>query len=162
MQRSQTQSNPRGWIRVPPPFLFAAPLLLGLFVDSREPLIRLSGALGNEARWLGIALIVIGAAHALSSVALFVRSRTTLVPHGRAAVFVTRGAYRWTRNPMYLGLSLIYLGISAFCLALWPVLLLPLPILALDRRVIPMEERQLEAIFGAPYVAYRGRVHRWL
>ncbi len=63
---------------------------------------------------------------------------------------------------MYVGLTLIYLGVSALTGAVWPLLFLPLPVLVTDRRVIPMEERQLEAAFGASYLAYKARVPRWL
>lgn len=146
---------------VPPPILFALPLILGLFLASRFPLVRVSEGVGGL-RWLGVALIMVGAAHTFASAALFARSRTTLVPHRRASVLMTRGAYRWTRNPMYLGLTLIYVGVSALSAALWPLLFLPLPVLAMDRQAIPVEERQMEEAFGSDYTAYKARVRRWL
>lgn len=155
-------SQPRGWALVPPPLLFALPLVLGLGLHGRFPLLHVSAPVASAGRWLGIALLILGAAHALSSAALFARSRTTLVPHRRASAVVERGAYRWTRNPMYLGLTLVYVGISALTTALWPLLFLPLPVLVMDRRMIPMEERQMAEAFGPTYAAYRARVRRWL
>jgi protein-S-isoprenylcysteine O-methyltransferase Ste14 len=155
-------TRPRGWMLIPPPFLFAVALGVGLYLHSRFPLVQVSGTLATVLRWLGILLIVVGAGHTLSSALLFVRSRTTLVPHGRSSAFVTWGAYRWTRNPMYVGLTLICLGVAALNAALWPLLLLPLPVLVMDRQVIPTEERQMEETFGPPYLEYKTRVRRWL
>ncbi len=155
-------SHPRGWTLIPPPLLYALPLVAGLLLHARFPLVHVGGAAAAGLRLLGIALVVVGAAHTFSSAALFAWRRTTLVPHHRSAALVTRGAYRWTRNPMYLGLALIYAGVAALGGALWALLLLPLPLLVMDRRVIPMEERQLEEAFGASYAAYKARVRRWL
>lgn len=155
-------SKPRGWALIPPPLLFAFPLVAGVFLDRRLPLVHLPDPLASGLDWLGFLLIAVGAAHTLSSVAIFARSRTTIVPHHRSSAFVTAGAYRWTRNPMYVGLTLIYLGVSAVTAALWPLLFLPIPVLVMDRRIIPMEERQLEEVFGPSYTEYKARVRRWI
>lgn len=155
-------SRPTGWKVIPPPILLATPLILGLLLDRRVPLVRLSTTMATVLEWLGIALIVVGAAHTLSSVALFKRAGTTVIPHHNSSAFVTRGAYRWTRNPMYVGMTLIYLGVTAIAGALWPLIFLSPPLLVLNRQVIPMEERQLEQAFGPEYLAYKSRVRRWL
>jgi protein-S-isoprenylcysteine O-methyltransferase Ste14 len=92
----------------------------------------------------------------------FLINRTTIIPHRRASTFVQRGPYRWTRNPMYVALTLIYLGICSLTASVWPLLFLPVPLLFLNRLVIPMEERHMEEVFGAQYLAYKTRVRRWL
>lgn len=158
-----TRTNiPRGWMLVPPPLLFAVAFALGLVVQAWLPLLEAQEPYARGLRWLGIALLVVGAGLTFSSAALFARLRTTIVPHGRSSTLVTRGAYRWTRNPMYLGLSVAYLGASALSQSLWPLLFLPFVLAVLDRKVIPHEERQLAETFGADYYAYRARVGRWL
>ena len=150
------------WLRIPPPLLFAAPLVLGIIVAQRWPLLH-AGTLWMQAlHVLGVALIVIGASHALSSAAFFALRHTTIVPHHRSVSLVTSGANRWTRNPMYLGLLLVYLGVSGLFVAVWPLLLLPLPLLAINAGIIPMEERLLEDAFGTEYLEYKARVRRWL
>jgi hypothetical protein len=75
---------------------------------------------------------------------------------------VTEGPYRFSRNPMYVGLSLLYVGIALWTHALWALPLLPLVLWGLWRRVIRREERYLAAAFGADYAAYTRRVRRWL
>ena len=148
--------------RIPPPLVYVAALLLAHFLDGRWPVAELPPAWQEGARWLGLALIAAGFVHVASAVALFLRSRTTIVPHHRSAALVTRGAYRWTRNPMYVGLTLAYLGVAAVLGSVWALPLLAVPLYVIHKYVIPMEERQLDAVFGDDYRRYRARVRRWL
>lgn len=151
-----------GWLLIPPPLLFVAPLLLSQVLERFWPLLAAPPAWQAGLRWAGIALIVIGAAHAASAIALFVRSRTTIVPHHRSSALVTSGAYRWTRNPMYVGLTFAYLGVAVLLASVWALLFLALPLYVMNAHVIPMEERQLDAVFGETYARYKARVRRWL
>jgi protein-S-isoprenylcysteine O-methyltransferase Ste14 len=80
-------------------------------------------------------------------------------PVGR---LVTDGPFRYTRNPGYLGLTMLYAGIAVLRNALWAILLLPLVIYVIQREVIGREERYLERAFGDEYLAYKERVRRWL
>ena len=72
------------------------------------------------------------------------------------------GPYRFTRNPMYLGLVFITAGLALLANALWPLILLPVVIVILRRAVIDREERYLTAKFGEEYLQYKARVRRWL
>ena len=94
----------------------------------------------------------------------FRRQRTTVNPlaPGRASAVVHSGPYRFTRNPMYLGMALLLLA-----LCLWrgqPLGLLGLALFVayITRFQILPEERALLAKFGAPYAEYLRRVRRWL
>ena len=147
---------------MPPPLMFAVPLIIGILLKDRFPLVHPGESTTRWLQWLGIGLIVAGIAHTLTSVVLFVSSKTTIIPHSHATTFVRRGAYRWTRNPMYVGMTLIYVGICAITTALLALLLLPIPLLIIDRLVIPMEERHMEQVFGRDYIDYKTRVRRWL
>jgi protein-S-isoprenylcysteine O-methyltransferase Ste14 len=148
--------------RLPPPLLYVVALLVAHWLDGRWPLVELSAAWHEAARWLGLALIVAGFVHAASAITLFVRWRTTIVPHHRSSALVTRGAYRWTRNPMYVGLTLAYLGLAAVLGSGWALPWLAVPLYIIDKHVIPMEEQQLEDVFGDSYREYKTRVRRWL
>jgi protein-S-isoprenylcysteine O-methyltransferase Ste14 len=92
----------------------------------------------------------------------FRRARTSLVPVRPATALITDGPFRFTRNPLYLGLALLYLGIALWLGVLWPVVLLPALILLVQQIVILREEAYLESRFGEAYRAYRARVRRWL
>ena len=75
---------------------------------------------------------------------------------------VESGVYRFTRNPMYLGMSLLQLAIG-FAFSSPGALAMSLAsVLLIDRLVIPREEHYLEHQFGETYRRYRGRVRRWL
>ncbi len=81
---------------------------------------------------------------------------------GAASSLVSSGVYRFTRNPMYLGLSVTLLGWAVF-LSNWLALLaVPVFVLYINRFQIDPEERVLSSLFGAEYAAYKEKVRRWL
>jgi protein-S-isoprenylcysteine O-methyltransferase Ste14 len=94
----------------------------------------------------------------------FRRANTTINPHEPQATtaLVTTGVYGWTRNPMYLGLSILLLGwaIKLGTLSCWvgPLLFMPL----IQRVQILPEEHALRMRFGSDYDRYCHRVNRWL
>jgi protein-S-isoprenylcysteine O-methyltransferase Ste14 len=92
---------------------------------------------------------------------LFHRLETTTTPGEAPNNLVTTGPYRFTRNPMYLGLVLAYLGEQGMLVLAWPLLFLVLTIGYVNWFVIPVEETSLRA-FGRAYEAYRARVRRWI
>jgi protein-S-isoprenylcysteine O-methyltransferase Ste14 len=110
----------------------------------------------------GVGLFATGAVIAGWGLSIFHRARTTTVPGETSAKLVTWGPYRFTRNPMYVGLSLAYLGEAGLLKQLYPVLLLPLVIAYLNWTVIPVEEARLKEVFGDTYDRYRSSVRRWL
>jgi protein-S-isoprenylcysteine O-methyltransferase Ste14 len=90
------------------------------------------------------------------------RAGTNVDPYEPATAIVTGGPYRFTRNPIYVGFTLVYVGISAFTNALAPLMLLPAVFAVMRRGVIEREERYLERKFGGEYLEYKGRVRRWI
>lgn len=146
--------------RLPPPLLFAAAFGLGALLQRVVPLPALPP--DRRVHAAGIAIVAIGIALALSLLGAFLRRGTTLNPFGAPTRLITGGAYRISRNPMYLSLVLVYLGATVLYGAIWPLLLLAAPLAVLTRFVIPQEEARLHHAFGAAYAAYCTRVRRWL
>lgn len=106
----------------------------------------------------------IGGVIAIAGVAGFRKARTTVNPTKpeAASSLVTAGIYRYTRNPMYVGLLLVIVAWAAFLSSFW-ALLGPLAFaLYIARFQIRPEERVLSGLFGAEYIAYQSRVRRWL
>jgi len=107
---------------------------------------------------------VAGAAFDLSGLLAFRASRTTINPlqPQRASALVVGGVYRFTRNPMYVGMALFLLAWAVYLSAVLPFLGPLLFALYITRFQIQPEERVLKALFGAGYLAYAARVRRWL
>jgi protein-S-isoprenylcysteine O-methyltransferase Ste14 len=157
------KENPiRLLLKVPVPWVFILGYLAGLPLQ-----FWLShGALSPRADWvsarLGAVLFALGAVIAGWGLTLFHGARTTTVPGQTSRLLMTRGPYRLTRNPMYVGLTLAYLGEAGLLRQIWPLAVLPLVLAYLQWMVIPLEEAKLREAFGEQYEAYRERVRRWI
>jgi protein-S-isoprenylcysteine O-methyltransferase Ste14 len=137
---------------------------MALALERRWPWRLIPEAAGLERGREPLGLILVAAALALLATAIgtFWRARTTILPNRGATFLALGGPYRWTRNPMYVGMTLLYLGLTVLVDSAWPLLPLPFVVLVIDRFVIAREERHLVERFGADYDAYRRRVRRWL
>jgi len=98
----------------------------------------------------------------LTAAGLFRRLGTNVPPSQPTTLIATTGPYRWTRNPMYLGMALIYAGLAIGFDGPIAFALLPLVLIAIQTQVIAREERYLEAKFGDDYRRYKADVRRWL
>ncbi len=157
MPNSQS-SAPTAGIRVPPPIVYTVPLMVGLLIHHWHPIKILPVGLGAS---VGIGALLLGMV-LVPAVLSFRRAKTSPKPWKPTTALVTNGPYRITRNPMYLGFTLLYLGVSFWVNTAWPVVFLPLILVVMQRAVIAREEAYLETLFGDEYRAYRLRVRRWL
>ncbi|MCC9006436.1 methyltransferase family protein [Pseudomonas putida] len=148
-------------VRLPPPFIYLGALLLGLAADRCVAL----SYFGIE-RWLLVAtggvLFAAGAVMMLAAAGVFRRLGTTIPPSRPTTLIATTGPYRWTRNPMYLGMALVYAGIAIGFDGAIALALLPLVLIVIQKQVIAREERYLDAKFGDDYRRYKAEVRRWL
>lgn len=94
----------------------------------------------------------------------FRRARTTVNPitPQSASSLVTTGVYRFSRNPMYLGMLLLLAAYAVFLANAAALLPLPLFVTYMNRFQIKPEERALAALFGPDFTAYQQRVRRWI
>jgi protein-S-isoprenylcysteine O-methyltransferase Ste14 len=93
---------------------------------------------------------------------LFLRAGTPLEPWQTPTALVATGPYRFTRNPMYLGLTLCLIGFALWLGTVTPAMLLPVFVALLTLGFVRPEERRLEQRFGESYRAYKARVRRWI
>jgi len=92
----------------------------------------------------------------------FWKRGTPARPAGRVSFLVTTGPFRFSRNPMYLGIVVMLLGIGLW-LGTWPMLTAPVGFFVFMSLVrIPYEEQGLRDIFGEVYTSYVQRVRRWI
>ena len=115
------------------------------------------------ARAAAIGLFVLGALVVVSGVFAFRRAGTTVDPTRpqAASSLVNTGIYRFSRNPMYLGMLLGLLGWAAWLTSLLAAFLVVGFVGYMNRFQIAPEERTLAAKFGAEFSAYKSRVRRW-
>jgi len=139
--------------------LYGGALVLGLILHWLVPLGHLPTL---AARLAGVACFIVGAGVAHSGEKVMHRAGTNVRPDRPSTALVTEGPFRFTRNPLYVGLTLMYAGIALLIPALWPLLLLIPVLLVMRWGVIAREERYLERKFGEPYRTYLGRVRRWI
>lgn len=148
-------------LRIPPPLAAVAVAATMWALARCLPVLALDIGPGS---WL--ALFVASCALALDIVALraFVRARTSLNPlrPAAASTLVTHGAYRISRNPMYLGLALWLLAFGLWLANAASIMAVTLFVAYIDRFQIRPEERALHARFGAEFERYRNTVRRWL
>ena len=151
-------------IRVPPPAIFAVTFLVALWIEGAFHRLRIADVDGLSRPLIiaGGALATAGILVAIWGVLAFRRHHTTVLPFHRARSLVRSGPYRFTRNPMYLGMVLVNVGGALALNAVWPILLLPVAIAFLVVTVIRKEEAHLAQAFPDEYAAYRARVRRWL
>ena len=153
---------PHPGVRFPPPFLFAAGFLAGWWLSRRVPLPLLPAGASFAGEILGLLLGVAGLALIFWGLATFHRHRTAIFPNRPASRIVRGGPYRFTRNPMYTGMTSCYCGLTLLLDDAWPLVLLPIVLVLLVRLVIAREERYLASAFPVEYAAYRREVRRWL
>jgi protein-S-isoprenylcysteine O-methyltransferase Ste14 len=148
-------------LKIPPPVLALCLALLMWFAPSLvSPVVVPFGVRVGVA----LALVIIGQSISISGMVSFRRAKTTMNPikASAASSLVTSGVYRYTRNPMYLGLSVTLMAWAVFLSNLLALVAVPLFVLYISRFQINPEERVLSSLFGAEYAAYKEKVRRWL
>lgn len=90
------------------------------------------------------------------------RHRTTIIPHETPARLVTSGIFKRTRNPIYLGDSMILAGMILYWGAVLALPLIPLFVRIIENRFIEPEERRMHRKFVADYARYTQQTRRWL
>lgn len=146
-------------IVAPPPLVYVAALAIGFGLDAVLPSASFPTGLRAAIGW---PLLVVGLGLMASFVTAFRRRGTPVDPYKTTTAIVTEGPYRLSRNPGYLGMTLISAGIAVLANAPWAFLPLAAAVLVIDRGVIAREERYLERRFGDEYLRYKARTRRWL
>ena len=158
MDAPREASSPTPW----PPIIYAiaaiSAALRGWFSNwsfqssaARAPALLL----GCGTAALGIVLLALAGRR-------FNRAGTAIPPNRPTTAIVVDGIYRHTRNPMYLGFTLLLLALGLLFDDLWFIVLAPFAVFAVTKLAIEREEAYLERKFGAAYVAYKQNVRRWL
>jgi len=146
-------------VSFPPPFVYAAAVMGGWFLNRVWPLPIASAAARPILAWLSVA---IWAVLFVSSLTVFLQRRTTLIPNRPANALAVSGPYRFTRNPMYVSLVFLTIALSLFLNTWWAIVLLVPAVAVIQLAVIAREEAYLLRRFGAEYEEYMRNVRRWI
>lgn len=144
-----------------------APVLLAASVAAAFALGRLAplswpGTDDGPARFMGIAIGVIGLVLIASAVLTLRNHETTVLPDKATTTLVTAGPYRFFRNPIYLGEVMAMFGLAEMTKNIWFVITGAVFAVAVTWLQILPEERHLEARFGDDYLDYKRRARRWI
>lgn len=147
-------------VPVHPPLFFLSALLLGALIDDRVH--RLLVFENARLRWVGIIGLVLGVTLAATGRRTMIKHGTNVNPTQPTTAIVDTGPFRFTRNPLYVGLTLTYIGLSVLLNTWWSLILLIPVWIVMHFLVVRREEAYLERKFGNTYLNYRGRVRRYV
>jgi protein-S-isoprenylcysteine O-methyltransferase Ste14 len=145
---------------IPPPVAWALAFVAGLGVDWFYPLPFVPPAVPRA--WVGGGLLAAGFVLAIWAIVTMRRAGTRVEPHRPTTTIVATGPYRFSRNPIYIGMFAGQIGLAIAFDSLWILAALAPFALVIRYGVIAREEAYLERKFGAVYLGYKSRVRRWL
>jgi len=147
--------------KIPPPIIT---LLIGLIMWGLHRFFPIGIIDFSALFYLGIISILVGLSLDVISFLNFQKNKTTVNPLSpdKATSLVIEGFYRFTRNPMYLGMLLILTGVAMLFGSFVSFFTLPVFVLIMNTLQIKPEEEALEKVFTDEYLDYKNKVRRWI
>jgi protein-S-isoprenylcysteine O-methyltransferase Ste14 len=146
-------------VPIPPPLVFVGALIIVVGLDRLAAWPLPAPA---TLRVAGLILLIGGFLLAVSAFSRMGIAGTSPDPRHPDTSLLTNGPYRFTRNPIYLGFTVVFLGATFLVGTLWGIALVPLLMLVVTRLVVLPEEEYLFRRFPEQYQEYSRRVRRWL
>jgi len=154
------RQDPHGpGVRVHPPLIYGASILCGIGIDHLQPLEMPLGLHGPL--YTGILLVLVALLSGLCMYE-FHKAGTDVRPDRPDSALITSGPYCYSRNPLYIGLTLVQVATAVWFNNAWILALTAASVTVVSRYAIRREERHLEGVFGDAYRDYCRRVRRWL
>jgi len=154
---TSTSDSPQ--VIAPPPLIYLGGLAVGIILHWINPLPFLQE---NLTLPLGVSLIIISIILVITAFRAFKKAKTNIDPRKPTTSIVSTGLYRFTRNPIYLSMTLLILGIAIWVNTLWILVMLVPVLLVMQFGVIVREEAYLTKKFGKEYFRYKSRVRQWI
>lgn len=145
-----------------PPLLFVGGLLAGWLLEWLWPLGPSGFAMHAAVGSIGVLMILAAGVIFALAARRFRQAGTNIPTNLPTTALVTKGPYRYSRNPIYIALALLYAGIAVVAGLWWSLPLLVPVLVVLHWGVVLREERYLENRFGDAYRAYKSRTRRYL
>ena len=152
-------SKDNAGVIAPAPVLYGIAFAVGLAAEKIAPTQLLPFPVSA---WLGLTFIAVAIAIVVSAFKALAEAHTAFNARKSTTKVVTTGAFRLSRNPTYLSLTLLLIGIAFAISSLWVLVLVIPAVVATQWGVILREERYLKEKFGEGYSSYASKVRRWL
>lgn len=163
-QKSADVSDKKGpAVKFPPPLLFVLCTLLGGFMDYHWHIaLAKVGLLNDLLNLVGAALLVLAVVIVLVAFYTFYKAKTHIEPWKPTSNIITTGIFAYSRNPIYIAMSLVPMGLGFIFSSFWILISLLPALVAVYFVAIKKEEAYLEQKFGEEYLQYQQKVRRWL
>lgn len=158
---AETKSTDGAKVRFPPPLVALLSVLLGVALSYQFPIASIPLGFGARIA-LGVVFVVAGLAAAITARLHFIRTGQSVIPWKPTPELIFQGPYRFTRNPMYVGLTLMQIGIGIALDNLWIVVLAAVTLAVIHVIAVRPEEAYLTQKFGDSYRQYLTRVRRYI
>ena len=146
-------------MKIYPPLMVLAGIITQLLIGYIAPVEPLLSATWQ---YIGIALMVLGFATILLAARSFRKHETTIIPDGQPSTLMEGGLFAYSRNPIYVAMTVLLVGSGLAIGHIWALIVVPLFVLLVQQIWIVKEEENLEAEFGQIYRNYKIKVRRWL
>jgi protein-S-isoprenylcysteine O-methyltransferase Ste14 len=148
-------------VRFPPPLVFLGAIIAGVIVQRMATPLSLKVAAGIRLA-VGVLILVCGTSLVISARIWFTRTRQSPIPWKPTPELILQGPYRFTRNPMYVGVTLFVIGLGLTVNNLWISLFAVPALMAVHFIAVLPEERYLAEKFGESYRNLLARVRRYV
>lgn len=146
-------------VLAPAPVIYGTAVLIGFLAELAVPIAHPPR---TASLWLGVVLIAISIAIVVSAVKALARGQTAFDARKPTHMIVTDGAFRYSRNPTYLSLTLLQAGVALILGSSWVLLMVAPAVFVTRWGVVLREERYLETKFGDEYRRYKASTRRWV
>ena len=147
-------------VKVRPPILWGLAVLAGLALNWLMSLPFIPAAVASA--WLGAVMFALALALFAWAIVIMSRAGTNVPSKLPTTTIVDSGPFRFTRNPIYVGMMLGLIGLAIAFNSLWLLLMLVPFAIVIRYAVVAREEAYLDRKFGDAYRGYCSRVRRWL
>jgi protein-S-isoprenylcysteine O-methyltransferase Ste14 len=146
-------------MKISPDGYFVIMLVLSVLLHYAFPILPLISA---PYRFAGIVLLAVGFSMAWAANIVLLKKGTSIKPFQIPHVLVTGTSFKFSRNPVYLGMTFALFGVEIVLGSLSPFIFPIVFVVIIDKLFIPDEESNLEKVFGEKYRDYKARVRRWI
>lgn len=157
---STIEERPNRWPW--PPLIYGLAIVAAIVAGRYAPRPLSDIFQSNPVRMAGAALALLGLALDIWAIVTLQRGRTAVLPNQGATNLITHGPFAWSRNPIYLGNTLVMLGAGLWLSNVWFIAGAVMAVVPVRKLAIEREEAHLAARFGDAWTSYCQRVRRWI